>query len=70
MFHGTADKHVPYEFITQATTLLKEKGVREVMDCEAQIEQVELNTYPAVKHKITRRMIDVTRLFLEEKLGN
>ena len=33
MFHGTADKHVPYEFITQAATLLKEKGVGELMGC-------------------------------------
>ena len=27
MFHGTADKHVPYEFMTKATEMFKEKGV-------------------------------------------
>lgn len=27
IFHGTADKHVPYEFIVKATEMFKEKGV-------------------------------------------
>lgn len=34
MFHGTADKHVPCEFITHAASLLKEKGVGEFVSCK------------------------------------
>ncbi|KAK8817538.1 hypothetical protein WA538_004260 [Blastocystis sp. DL] len=60
LFHGTADKHVPYPFIVKATEFIKQRGA----------ENVELNTYPGVKHKITRRMLDLSREFLETKLEN
>lgn len=59
MFHGTADKHVPYQFIQRVPDLLKSKGVK----------NVTLDLYPGVKHTITRRMLDLTKDFVTTTLN-
>ena len=59
MFHGTADTHVPYDFMQKLSQKLREEGM----------DHVEFNGYPGVKHKITRRMMDITRSYLEELTG-
>lgn len=51
LFHGTSDRHVPIEFMEKASKLIQTKGVK----------NVQLNTYPGVKHTITRRMLDIAR---------
>lgn len=45
------DRHVPIEFMQKASELIRSKGVK----------KVQFNTYPGVKHTITRRMLDFTR---------
>lgn len=59
MFHGTADKHVPYTFIQHVPGLLESKGVK----------NVTFNLYPGVKHTITRRMLDLTKDFVTTTLN-
>ena len=51
LFHGTSDKHVPIDFMKNASEIIRSKGVK----------NVQFNTYPGVKHQITRRMLDLTR---------
>ena len=51
LFHGTTDRHVPIEFMKKASELIRSKGVK----------NVQFNTYPGVKHTITRRMLDIAR---------
>lgn len=50
--------------------MIKQRGVGTNNRSNPKAENVELNTYPGVKHKITRRMLDLSREFLETKLEN
>mgnify|MGYP002645332365 FL=1 len=58
MFHGTADKHVPYTFMEKVPDFLRSKGVK----------NVTFNLYPGVKHQITKRMLDLTKDFVSTTL--
>ena len=54
-FHGTEDPRIPFQFMEGVSSMLKQKGVK----------NVEFNLYPGQKHHISRRMIDLARTFLE-----